>query len=196
MYMEVIACRISVVLGTQCSSWLQVDPKRAWSYRIYDMILNKSVWSFLSRLLTWRCTLLWRQRQLAANGYIPCPRRRQLSIDICCPRQGCSKPASRRCCFRSTGQTDRQTDGQLVYTVTQTQSWPPVSLFWTRPDPPTRHISDPTRPAQNATVAIISYKTTVLTKPTAVSHSIMCQTKCAFDYIVTEISEKAVAPQL
>jgi len=29
MYMEVIACRISVVLGTQCSSWLQVDPKRA-----------------------------------------------------------------------------------------------------------------------------------------------------------------------
>jgi len=148
MYMEVIACRISVVLGTQCSSWLQVDPKRAWSYRIYDMILNKSVWSFLSRLLTWRCTLLWRQRQLAANGYIPCPRRRQLSIDICCPRQGCSKPASRRCCFRSTGQTDRQTDRRTtsVYRHADAKLATGQSfLDPARPPDPPHQWPDPTR---------------------------------------------------
>ena len=39
-------------------------------------------------------------------------RRRQTLIDICCRRPRCDKPAAHRCCYRSTGQTDRQTDGQ------------------------------------------------------------------------------------
>jgi len=33
-----------------------------------------------------------------------------ISIDICRRRSGCGKAAARRCCYRSTGQTDRQTD--------------------------------------------------------------------------------------
>ena len=38
--------------------------------------------------------------------------RLQLLSDICCRAELSSKPPARRCSCRSTGQTDRQTDGQ------------------------------------------------------------------------------------
>jgi len=37
-------------------------------------------------------------------------RRQQLSIDIFHTRARCSEPPARRCCYRSTGQTDGRTD--------------------------------------------------------------------------------------
>ena len=46
-------------------------------------------------------------------------RRKRLSIDTCC-RSISSKPAARRCSWRSTGQTDGQTDG---HTDRQTDTW-------------------------------------------------------------------------
>jgi len=52
----------------------------------------------------------------AVNVTLPAAaeRRRQLSIDISCPRgaRRSSKPAAGRCCCRLTGQTDGRTDGR------------------------------------------------------------------------------------
>jgi len=73
--------------------------------------INKPVLSLIRRLSTLRCPLFWR--------------RRQISVDICCPRSSCGKPAARRCCSRPTGQTDGQKDGHrtVIYRHVDAYSW-------------------------------------------------------------------------
>jgi len=84
------------------------------------------------RIKTWRCP---------RRGYRPIAgtRRPQLSVDVCRPRRGCSKPAARRCCCRSTGQQCRIKVGATDAAERPIQEIGPrprtrkvLSIFWLR----------------------------------------------------------------
>jgi len=61
----------------------------------------------------------WLASKVSRYLSILCLRWRQISVDTCRRRPySCGKPAARRCCCRSTGQTDRRTPYRYILTLT------------------------------------------------------------------------------